>query len=315
MYAATVMEHATPPQITDFLTELRRQDLSANTVESYRSDLLLFGRWLGATTGDEFATTTVTPTDAREYKAYLVTVERRSPATVNRRLAALRKFFDWAVACGLAKENPISTVREIPVTRTAPKALDKRQVDRLIREAEKALRKRDVAILEVLRGTGIRVAELCALRRDDIEVNERSGSLIVRSGKGSRHRVVPLNLDVRRALSAYIEVRPKVATDSLFVGQRRHGLSARTVEHLVANYARLAGLEDVTPHTLRHTFGKQTLDAGADLVTVSRLLGHQRLETTAIYTTPSAQDLEKAVARIEADYLPTSTERGVSDEQ
>jgi site-specific recombinase XerD len=78
-------------------------------------------------------------------------------------------------------------------------------------------------------------------------------------------------------------------------------LTIRAVEKLVEKYARLAGLSDVSPHTLRHTFGKHALDAGVDLVTVSRLLGHERLETTAIYTTPSATDLEHAVARLEAD--------------
>jgi site-specific recombinase XerD len=74
-------------------------------------------------------------------------------------------------------------------------------------------------------------------------------------------------------------------------------------EKTVLKYAQQARLEDVSPHTLRHTFGKSALDAGVDLVTVSRLMGHERLETTAIYTTPSAQDLAKAVERLEADYL------------
>jgi integrase/recombinase XerC len=116
---------------------------------------------------------------------------------------------------------------------------------------------------------------------------------------------VPLNLDVRRALNAYLAVRPQTVDTHFFVGQQGTGLTPRSVEKLVGKYARLAGLQDVTPHTLRHTFGKHALDAGADLVTVSRLLGHQRLETTAIYTTPSAADLEQAVSRLEADALAT----------
>jgi integrase/recombinase XerC len=89
--------------------------------------------------------------------------------------------------------------------------------------------------------------------------------------------------------------------DRLFVGQRGTGLTPRAVEKLVEKYARLAGLPDVSPHTLRHTFGKHALDAGVDLVTVSRLLGHERLETTAIYATPAAADLEAAVRRLETD--------------
>ena len=135
----------------------------------------------------------------------------------------------------------------------------------------------------------------------DVEISERKGSLTVRSGKGGKFRVLPLNSDARKAITAYREVRPTVSDDHLFIGQRGQGISSRAVELLVDKYARLAGLEDVTPHTLRHSFGKHALDAGADLVSVSALLGHQRLETTAIYTTPSQRDLERVVEKLEQD--------------
>ena len=284
-----------------------RQDLSANTRESYRSDLLLFARWFSDTTDEAFSPTSVTPTDIREYRAYLINVERRAPTTVNRRLAALRKFFHWAQANAYIKESPTDNVREIQLTPPAPKALDKRAVDKLLRAAERDGNKRNLAILQVLRSTGLRVAELCALRLDDVEISERSGRLQVRSGKGSKHRTVPLNLDARRALSAYLAVRPTVQSDALFVSQRRGALKVRAVESMVANYARLAGLEDVSPHTLRHTFGKATLDAGADLPTVATLMGHTNINTTARYTKPSAKDLELAVEKIASDYLATTT--------
>jgi site-specific recombinase XerD len=96
-------------------------------------------------------------------------------------------------------------------------------------------------------------------------------------------------------------VRPTVSADQVFVGQCGQGVSSRAVELLVTKYGRLAGFEDVTPHTLRHSFGKHALDAGADLVSVAALLGHQRLETTAIYTTPSQRDLERVVEKLEQD--------------
>jgi site-specific recombinase XerD len=112
-----------------------------------------------------------------------------------------------------------------------------------------------------------------------------------------------LNVDVRRAIAEYLKVRPTVSTDALFVGQRGEGLKPHAVLSLIAKYARLAGLEGVTPHTLRHSFAKHTLDAGANLVAVAALLGHQRLETTAIYTTPSQRDLEKAVERLAGEEI------------
>jgi site-specific recombinase XerD len=122
-----------------------------------------------------------------------------------------------------------------------------------------------------------------------------------RGGKGYKDRTVPLNSDVRRALTVYGDARPTVADDHLFVGQRGAPLQPQGVQQVVAKYARRAGLPDVTPHVLRHTFAKHVLDAGEDLATVQRLLGHDRLETTAIYTQPTALDPEEAVRRLEVD--------------
>ena len=92
-----------------------------------------------------------------------------------------------------------------------------------------------------------------------------------------------------------------LSSDHVFIGQRGEPLQTDAVQLVVRKYAQRAGLQGVTPHILRHSFGKHLLDAGADLVTVSRLLGHERLETTAIYTQPTAQDLEAAVRRLERD--------------
>src|SRR4051795_399241 len=293
----------TMEQIERFTDELRRQEKSANTTQSYRYDLVLFSRWLEATNGEPFQADRITPTDLREFRAYLLNVERRSPATINRRLASLRTFFQWAQAEGLCREIPTDAVKGIQSSPRAPKSLPKKDVDRLIREVEQSGNKRDLAMLQVLRHTGIRVGELTALRLADVTLGERKGQLVVRAGKGSKYRVVPLNVDARKAVSDYLAVRPKSTSDRLFLGRRSEGWSPRAVEKTVLKYAHLAKLDDVSPHTLRHTFGKSALDAGVDLVTVSRLMGHERLETTAIYTTPSAQDLEKPVEKLEVDYI------------
>jgi site-specific recombinase XerD len=302
----------TVQQIESFVEELRRQEKSAHTLASYRYDLLLFARWLEATAGAGFEADQITPTDLREYRHYLLAVEQRSPATINRRLASLRTFFQWARAEGLCRAIPTDSVKGIQRSPRAPKALPKKDVDRLIREAEQGGNKRDLAVLQVLRHTGIRVGELTALRLADVTLSERKGQLIVRSGKGSKYRVVPLNADARKALSNYLAVRSKSTSDRLFLGCRSNGLSPRAVEKTVLKYAQQARLEDVSPHILRHTFGKSALDAGVDLVSVSRLMGHERLETTAIYTIPSAQDLEQAVEKLETDAWPggLSTRQG-----
>jgi site-specific recombinase XerD len=288
-------------QIDQFLGRLVEEEAAAKTVANYKSDLSLFARWFRDTTGEEFAAAAATPTDLRDYRAYLLTTKQSSPATVNRHLAALKRFFRYALAMSWVTEDPTAAVKGIQQVPVAPKALSKRDVDKLLRAAERYGGKRDQAILAVLRHTGLRVGELTSLRLGDVDIGERKGELVVRSGKGGKYRVVPLNLDARRVLGSYLEVRPHVVDTHLFVGQRGTGLTPRAVEKLVEKYARLAGLPEVSPHVLRHTFGKHALDAGVDLVTVSRLLGHERLETTAIYTTPSAADLATAVAKLEAD--------------
>src|SRR3954471_7278739 len=287
-----------------FLQDLQRQETSPKTRQAYRLDILHFAGWFARTVGESFSPEAVTPTDVREYRGYLITVEKRQPATVNRRLAALRRFFQWAKATGLAKELPTDNVKGVASSPRAPHWLDKRDIDRLIRTVERHGNTRDLAIVLTLRHTGIRVSELSALKVGDVETSERKGTLTVRSGKGNKFRVLPLNVDARRAIAAYLEVRPTVSADQLFIGQRGQGISSRAVELLVTKYGRLAGLEGVTPHTLRHSFGKHALDAGADLVSVAALLGHQRLETTAIYTTPSQRDLERVVEKLEQDGGP-----------
>jgi site-specific recombinase XerD len=295
------MSQQTYPDITAFVAELSRQGMAAKTVATYATDCIMFARWFTESTGEPFSARAVTPTDVLDYKAHLRTVQRRQAATVNRRLAALRKFFLWAQGTGRITELPTATVKGVRSSPRVPKSLPKRDVDRLIREAEKAGNKRNIAVVKVLRHTGMRVGELCALRLSDIRTSERKGSVLVRSGKGDKDRTIPLNHDVCEAVESYLAVRPASQDDHLFLGQRGEPLQTDGVQLIVRKLARRAGLEQVTPHVLRHSFAKHVLDAGEDLATVSRLLGHERLETTAIYTEPTARDLEEAVARLERD--------------
>jgi site-specific recombinase XerD len=296
------MSQDTPESITTFLQALALQGSAELTIRNYRSDLVSFARFLEGSTAESFSPSSITPTDIRDYRSHLLNVERRAPATIKRRLAALRKFFEWATLQQHAADDPTKGIKGVAAVPRAPKWLEKKEIDRLIRACERVGNTRDLAILLTLRHTGLRVNELCSLRVDSIQVSERKGQLQV-WGKGTKHRVVPLNLDVRRALEAYLDVRPQLGIPELFISRKGGGLTPLGVQKIIRKYAYQAGLQDVTPHTLRHSFGKHALDAGVDLVTVSTLLGHQRLETTAIYTTPSGRDLEQAVSKLERDQL------------
>src|SRR3954462_8903803 len=186
-----------------FLADLERQETSPKTRSAYRLDLLHFAAWFARTVGETFSPEAVTPTDVRDYRSYLINVETRQPARVNRRLAALRRFFQWAKATGLTKELPTDNVKGVASSPRAPHWLEKRQVDRLIRTVEQHGGTRDQAIVKTLRHTGIRVSELCSLTLGDVESSERKGSLTVRSGKGGKFRILPLNRDARQVIEAY----------------------------------------------------------------------------------------------------------------
>src|SRR3954463_9116645 len=160
-------------QLVDrFLQDLQRQETSPKTRSSYRLDLLHFAGWFARTVGETFSPEAVTPTDVREYRGYLMNVEKRQPATVNRRLAALRRFFQWGKATGLVKELPTENVKGVASAPRAPHWLEKRDVDRLIRAVERHGNTRDLAIVLTLRHTGIRVSELCSLTLGDVETSE-----------------------------------------------------------------------------------------------------------------------------------------------
>jgi site-specific recombinase XerD len=130
----------------------------------------------------------------------------------------------------------------VPAGPRLPKSLAKREVDRLLRAAEQSGNKRNLAILLTLRHTGLRVGELCNLRTQDLTIPERKGHLIVHSGKGDKDRTIPLNNDVRLALTAYLAVRPAVSDDHLFMGQRGEPLQPEAVQLIVRKYAQRAGL-------------------------------------------------------------------------
>jgi integrase/recombinase XerC len=303
-----------------FTTHLQSQDVSEHTVKSYRRDVEAFFKWLTKQVGQDTPPVEVTAFDVQKYRDHLVDLGRK-PATVNRRLAGLRAFFAWMVESEQMASNPAGDVKGVKQTRKVPKALDAQEVYKLQRTAAAqrqlaeaqagegaitpavVVARRDEALLNLLLYTGLRVSEAAALTTDDVVINDRSGQVTVRSGKGRKHRELPLHKEVRKALKAYLKVRPQDRGESLFLGQRGT-LGARGIQMRLAALGEAAGVE-VTPHVLRHTFATRLLrEVGTDLVTVSALLGHESVATTRqfcrpIYTQPSEADLTKAVEGLE----------------
>lgn len=303
------------PFLEKFADYLRTQDRADHTIRGYLADLQGFANWFTHTNGESFVPQAVTPSDVREYRQYLLSEKRRKASTVNRHLAALSVFLEWAVQSGLLEHNPSQTVRGVPQVSGGPKYLDKKGQYALQRAIEKDLqvarlrypkrwraRQRDASLVTFMLHTGLRLQETLDVCLDDLAIYERKGQVIVREGKGGRQRTVPLNADARKAVQDWLAVRPSVRENPhLWIaveGEFAGGLTGRSVQRVLRRYRTAAGLPTLTPHVLRHSFAKNLVDCGIGLEKVAALLGHASLNTTRMYVTPNQQDLEKAVEKI-----------------
>lgn len=276
--------------VNSFLLYLKERDASPLTVRSYHGDLRKFMRWFPVASLESTG-----PLDIAEFKRHLQK-KGQKPSTINRALAALSAFFEWAVENGLIDNNPANNVKQVREVKPAPKSLSRRGQLFLMRSVHQRGKARDVAIITFLLHTGLRVSEMCRLTMNDIIIKERSGS-VTATGKGNKQRVVPLNATVRDALRKWINVRGN-DPGPLLTSQKGGGLSPRSVERLVKKYAYHAHLEEVTPHVLRHTFCKSLIDSGESIDRVALLAGHESLDTTARYTIPTQVDLQEAVEKL-----------------
>jgi len=297
------MTDPTPDSIIqNWLQDLDQQGKSPLTIETYHRGVKNFVHWNMMTYGDGFNPGAIIPRDVRDWKAHQQTVEKAAPATINQRLVALTRFYDWAVQEGLVRANPTSGIGSIRLPQRQPKSLPKSDLRRLLRAIHTGGNQRDIAVVEVLAGTGIRVGELLALEIGDVEIKERSGKLTVRRGKHGGFREIPLTKDIRHALTAYLDNHPdKDNPDAaLWIGPRGRLSHRSSIVRVLNKYAYQAEIEAVTPHTLRHTFATRYLEANPDdLRGLAALLGHANLNTVMVYTEPSVEDLEERMERME----------------
>ncbi len=299
--------------LDEFQAYLLAEDRSPVTIAGYVGDVRLFDQWFEKQYKEPLIPKALTNEAVRGYKQYLLD-QSAKPKTVNRRIAALAAYAHWLDQAGYVKNsrNPVQGVKAVKETELAPKWLDKKQRAALLRavdkEVEDATRRyprlrlmviRDAAIVRLILFTGLRVGEIVQLRLSDVTLDDRKGSVVVREGKGTKRREIPLNSRIRKALLDYLRVRPDVEGEDLFLGQRDEGIQSKTVQRAVLRFAGEAGIENVTPHVLRHSFAKSLIDSGVTLEKVATLLGHSNLNTTRIYTTPGERDLEEAVKTLE----------------
>lgn len=285
-------------QISRFLQELIRNNVSAYTVAAYGSDLRQFLSYFSPPGASPPALAEFDTLKIREWLAYLY--ERKLTAvSIRRKLAALRVFFRFLVREGFIKMNPARLVRTPKAPKNLPQVMTAEQANALVNALEEggAARKldrphpaRDLAIFEFLYGCGLRVSELTGLNMGDVDYMERW--LLVR-GKGRKERQVPFGRKAASALERYLAERTaKPMQSALFVNHRGARLTERGVRFIVRFYAGLFA-EDPTihPHSFRHAYATHLLSDGADLRSIQELLGHARLSTTQKYTQVSLTDL------------------------
>lgn len=286
-------------EIGKFLEHLDiERNYSRHTRSAYAGDLARFQSFLSDYTGtDTPMPDSIGKSDVRAFLHHLHR-EGLSRRTIARRFAAVRSFFHFLCREGIVSSNPCVYLTTPKWDRHLPRFLDRSQVEALLGQPDRSqiLGLRDAVILELLYGAGMRLSELVGLDTGAIELTEERIRVI---GKGDKERIVPLGGQALSALESYMDARPLLIkaeredTTALLLNQHGRRLTGRGVQYILGRYGLGISQQGLTPHVLRHTTATHLLDAGADLLAVKELLGHERLSTTQIYTHVALDRLKK----------------------
>ena len=276
---------------------LDTHDFAAGTRRLVTFDVRQFAKWFVEANREPFVVSRVTMRDVVDFRDCLRRERQQAVATVNRSLVLIRRFFAWLTEQGRIPANPAKQVKELRRVPLAPKGLERAEMRRLLREVEVRHDVRANAIFSLMAYSGARVSDVVNLELHDVLLGERSGSAVFRFGKGGKQRTVQLTLPARRALQAYLDTRPPVASTRVFVGERG-ALSESGVRALCDKYAAICGFK-LHPHKLRHTFSHRFLaDNNNDLVSLAQVLGHSDIRVTARYCQRTQEQLGDASERV-----------------
>ena len=288
--------------LADYVRHLGlERNLSAHTVRAYRGDvagLLVHFRRLGLDSLERASLGSIRSWLAKQQSL------GQSRATLQRRAAAVRTFFRWAQQTGRVKADPATNLRSPRTVRRLPPTLEQAEATAMLTAADASANEsggplaiRDVAILETLYATGIRVSELAGLDLGDLDLERRTVRVL---GKGRKERTVPMGGPALRALAAWLNgprgtlARPESGA-AVFLGAQGRRIDPRVVRRIVHQALRAVdGAPDLGPHGLRHAMATHVLEGGADLRSVQEMLGHASLATTQIYTHISDDRLRRA---------------------
>jgi integrase/recombinase XerD len=287
----------------DYLTV--EKGFSENTKVAYQNDLTQLADFVKENVGKGAITPSWSNFSRQGCLSYLLNLKERNyaPTTAARKVAAVKSFFNFLLAEGKIKNNPTENISSPRVGKPLPDAISINQIRHLLSQPTKRTApeaRRDVAILELLYASGMRVSELVSLNLGDVDTEE---GYVRCFGKGNKERMIPIHPQAVQTVKDYItETRPQLlhndAEQALFLNRRGDRLTRQGLWQKLKDYAKSAGLgKVVTPHTLRHSFATHMLSGGADLRSVQELLGHANISTTQIYTHLTSEHLRRTYNR------------------
>ena len=279
-----------------YLAELARRGASPHTLRNYASDLDQFAAYFELPGENPPLISDIDLPLLREWLSDLYDQEL-AVASIRRKMAAVRAMFKFLLQEGLIAKNVAGRLRQPKAAQRLPDVMSAEKTNNLLDAvAEQPEKERDVAILELLYGCGIRVSELVGIDLGDISLHD--GWLRVR-GKGNKERQVPIGEKACAAVQRYLSIRSAMPNETaLFLNSRKARLCDRQVRRLVKMYAlTVAGDSTIHPHSFRHAYATHLLSDGADLRAIQELLGHARLSTTQKYTQVSLKDLQAVYDR------------------
>ncbi len=293
----------------EHLRDVRR--LSDATIRSYRRDLAAWSAFLAEY---EMSEENAGQSEARSFMARMST-RHMAPATVNRRLSALKGYYEWRRRRLPGTDNPFVGSRTVKKGRRLPGYLTHEEIETFLDFTGNGFAGlRDRTLFELLYSTGCRVGEICSLNVSDVVRRQ----VRVR-GKGDRERMVFIGARAAEVLDEYLPHRLEHSAEdpdsrrALILDLRGERLTTRGVYYLIRRYAALTGMaKKVTPHTFRHSFATHVMDEGADIRTVQELLGHASLSTTQIYTHTGIERI-KQVYRLSHPHAKSTVNAGGND--
>jgi integrase/recombinase XerC len=284
------MAHDLEQRFATWLAAVRSR--SPHTVRAYTRDLRRFAEFVGA---QGVSLAQVQRPHVRAWVQEMATTD--APSTVMRRLAAVRTFYRWLGNEGLVEDDPTAGVRSPRLPKTLPSVLGISESVRMMElPGDDPRGLRDRVAMELLYGAGLRVSEVVALDRSDLDLC--AGEVRVRSGKGGKERRCPIGPPAIEAVEAYVRAAPHPLGNAapLLLGPSGRRLSERTVRRAVHAWAARV-FRDASPHTLRHSFATHLLEGGMDLRLIQTLLGHESLSTTQKYTHLSVDQIQRVYER------------------